>query len=330
MKLFFSYLRQNASSIGRIILFFLIFLLSFQLYHLPLQAVLYPAALCGGFGLFFLAADFFCQRKKHRYLERLSLTLPQLNTPLPESCRILEKDYQRLISLLLQEQEHRENELERRYSDMMEYYTTWVHQIKTPIAAMRLTLQSEDSSFSRQLSSQLLRIEQYVEMVLMFLRLDAEDSDYVIREYPLEQLVHQAVKKFAGEFIQRRLQLQLEISPVSVITDEKWLSFVIEQLLSNALKYTPPGGKIHIFLQSPCTLCIQDTGIGIAPEDLPRIFQQGYTGNNGRTYQQASGLGLYLCQRICRNLGHRMSVSSVLGEGSVFSLDLSRQALEIE
>ena len=212
---------------------------------------------------------------------------------------------------------------------MTDYYTVWAHQIKTPIASMRLTLQNEDSALSRKLTSDLFRIEQYVEMVLTFLRLDAESTDYVFKEYDLDSIVKSAVRKFSSEFIDRKLRLIYEPLNAFVITDEKWLSFVIEQILSNALKYTP-SGSITISLVGEKTLRIQDTGIGIDPSDLPRIFENGYTGFNGRTDRKASGIGLYLCRRVCNNLGHTITASSIADVGTAIDIDLTQTKVEME
>ena len=216
-----------------------------------------------------------------------------------------------------------------RYADMMDYYTVWAHQIKTPIAAMALQLNQEDSALGRGLRAELMRVEQYVEMVLAYLRLDSESTDYVIREYDLDGIVRQAVKRFAGEFIARHLTLNYQPLNARVVTDEKWLLFVVEQVISNALKYTQSGG-VTITLEAPKTLCIRDTGIGIAPEDLPRVFDKGYTGCNGRTDKKASGIGLYLCRRVCRKLGHGIDAQSSPGEGTVIRIDLSQRQLERE
>ena len=166
-------------------------------------------------------------------------------------------------------------------------------------------------------------------MVLTFLRLDSESTDYVIKEYDLDGIVRQAVKKFSGEFISRKISLVYEPLQATVITDEKWLSFVVEQILSNALKYTP-SGSITIRLEPDKKLYISDTGIGIAPEDLPRIFENGYTGYNGRTDKKASGIGLYLCKRICDKLGHGIAAESKLDEGTTIILDLSQRKRELE
>ena len=194
---------------------------------------------------------------------------------------------------------------------------------------MRLHLQSEDTAQSRRLLQELKRIERYVEMVLTFLRLGSDSTDYVIKSYDLDSIVRPAVKQFAGEFISKKLTLRYEPLSASVITDEKWLSFVIEQIISNAVKYTDSGG-VSLYMEAPQTLCIADTGIGIAPEDLPRIFENGYTGFNGRTDKRASGIGLYLCRQICSKLGHGLSASSEVGKGTVIRIDLSRQPITME
>lgn len=178
-------------------------------------------------------------------------------------------------------------------------------------------------------AAELGRIERYVEMALVYLRLDSESSDYVIREFELDPFIRRSVKKFAGEFISKRLSLELEPSGVSVVSDEKWLAFVVEQVLSNSLKYTREG-SVRIYLAEPKTLCIRDTGIGIAPEDLPRIFDKGYTGLNGRADLRASGLGLYLCRRVCRKLGHEISAVSAPGKGTEIRIDLSSYDLDPE
>lgn len=176
---------------------------------------------------------------------------------------------------------------------------------------------------------QLQSVEQYVEMVLGYLRLESPSSDYVIRNYALDDIVRQAVRKYASQFIRRKLRLEYTPLNVSVITDEKWLLFVIEQVLSNALKYTR-SGSVSITLEAPKTLCIRDTGIGIAPEDLPRVFEKGFTGCNGRTDKRATGIGLYLCRRILEKLGHTIAITSTVGEGTTVRIGLQQDALEVE
>lgn len=215
-----------------------------------------------------------------------------------------------------------------KYADMVDYYTMWAHQIKTPIASMHLILQKQDTEDSRRLRMELMRIEQYVEMVLCFLRLDSDSTDYVLKEYRLDDIIRPAIRKLAPQFIMKKLSLVYDTIDRQVLTDEKWLGFVVEQVLTNAVKYTS-SGSVKISCEDN-KLIIKDTGIGIAPEDLPRIFDKGYTGFNGRMDRKASGIGLYLCRRICSNLGHNITAASVPGQGTEIVIELERNKLEVE
>lgn len=237
--------------------------------------------------------------------------------------------YREMVRQLLLEHRRWQDVMRIRHQDTVDYYTTWVHQIKTPIAAMGLVLQQEDTEDSRRLSEELQRIEQYVDMVLTYLRLGSRETDYVFTRVDLDELLRGCIRKYAGQFIRRHLALDYQIINCRVLTDEKWLAFVVEQVLSNALKYTREG-SVSIYLEPPCTLCIRDTGIGIALEDLPRIFEKGYTGYNGRSDKKATGLGLYLCRQICDRLKSTITAESVPGEGTVIRIGLGREVLEVE
>ena len=329
MRLFFKYLKQKRRTVLTGFVFALIFAGSFFLYRLPVQAVLYPAILCATLGAFLLVLDFRRVKQKHEALTRIQTITDAKAAHFPATDGIQDADYREIIRLLCEEHAAFQTETNRRYEDMTGYYTVWAHQIKTPIASMRLSLQNEDSALSRKLTGDLFRIEQYAEMVLTYLRLDAWSTDYVFRECDLDEIVKDAVKKFSAEFIGRKLRLVYAPLCATVVTDEKWMSFVIEQVLSNALKYTP-SGSITISLVGKKTLRIQDTGIGIAPSDLPRIFENGYTGFNGRLDKRASGIGLYLCRRVCDQLGHTITASSVVGKGTAIDIDLSQTRLERE
>lgn len=329
MELFRAYLKQRRKGMLVFLLFCAVFLATFFLYGLPAGAVLYPALLCLLLGALLIGIDFFRVKQKHKRLAEIKELTAAMITSLPEAEGIEDGDYQAIIGALQTEIADLESSAAYRYRETVEYYTVWVHQIKTPIASMRLTLQNEDTPLARRLSSDLFRIEQYVEMVLAFLRLDSASGDYVFREHSIDAVVKQAVTKFASEFIDRKIRLLYEPTDQTVVTDEKWLSFVIEQILSNALKYTREG-SIKISLREPKTLCIEDTGIGIAPEDLPRIFEKGYTGYNGRIDRQASGIGLYLCKRVCRNLGAEIRVASELDKGTTVFIDLEQYELQKE
>ncbi len=329
MEIIKIYFKQRKIGIIIFFIFSAVFLSSFFLYHLPLAAAAYPVLICVVLSFLFFIWDIFRIQKKHKKLTEISRLPAQLIQDLPEVLTQDDRDYQAVIESLLREQNQLRSDMTVRYQDMVDYYTIWAHQIKTPIAAMRLTLQNEDSDLSRQMSDELQRIEQYVEMVLAFLRLDSGSKDYVFREQELDPIIRDAAKKFAGQFIRKKIALCYEPVQCKVLTDEKWLSFVIEQVISNALKYTKEG-SIRIYMETPYTLCISDTGIGIAPEDLPRVFEKSYTGYNGRSDKKASGIGLYLCKRICDNLGHRITIQSSLDSGTSVRIYLDRTNLKVE
>ena len=322
-------MRERAGAFVRIGLFGGIFLGLFALYHVPWRAAAYPAALCLCLEALFLLRDYRRFRRGHEVLRQLAELEELTPDRLPEPENQQARDYTRLLEEQMDRLFRLRTEDARRMTTQTDYFSAWAHQIKTPIASMGLKLQKEDSALSRRLRGDLNRIEQYVDMAMTYLRLDAETGDYVFRQQPLEPIVRGAVRKFAGEFIDRRLGLRLEPMENTVLTDEKWLSFVIGQLLSNALKYTP-AGEVSIYTREPDTLVIRDTGIGIAPEDLPRIFEKGFTGYNGRSDKKASGIGLYLCKRVCDRLGHELSIESEPGKGTAVYLKLGRPKIGIE
>lgn len=329
MKLFWAYIRQRKKVIFVFFLFFAVFTVSFILYHLPIEAIVYPMLFCLLLCGVFVIWDFSHAKQKHKVLLEIQNLTATMIDSLPEVQGMDDEDYQAIIHALQNEMAENNNLASARYQDMVEYYTVWVHQIKTPITSMRLSLEKEDTALSRKLSSDLFQIEQYVEMVLAFLRLDSNSSDYVFKEYAMDKIIEQAITKFASEFIVRKIHLNYSPTGEIVITDDKWLSFVIEQVLSNSLKYTRDG-EIKIYMLESKTLCIEDTGIGIAANDLPRVFEKGYTGYNGRKDKRASGIGLYLCRRICDKLGVKIRITSELNKGTTVLLDLEQYKLKNE
>jgi len=298
------------------------------LYDLPPEAAGYGGVLCAVAVGIWLAVDFCRYRKKILLLEsiqgRASFLLDQLYEPAgPKEeayhALLLELDAQRRDTVSASDAFRRET---------MDYYTLWVHQIKTPIAAMRLMLQGDESQRGRELSAELFRVERYVELALSYLRLDGSSSDYLIREYPLDGILRKAARKYAPLFIRGKVSLDLQTTNMRVLTDEKWLQLVVEQVLSNAVKYAP-GGKVTVRTELD-QLFIEDNGIGIAQEDLPRVFDRGFTGCNGRMDKRSTGIGLYLCRQICMRLGHTITIDSEPGRGTRVTLDLSRSYLEVE
>ena len=278
----------------------------FALYGIRMEAVWYPLLLSALFGLLFLVLGFLKYRRKHIELERLHPGETPCAEYLPRADSLTERDYQALVFREEEANRARKEAWDSARNDMNDYYAVWVHQIKAPIAVMRVMLQQEDTQENRELSAELFRIEQYAEMALYYIRLGEGASDLVIQEYELDDIVRKAVRKYAGQFIRRKIRLVYNGTDERVVTDEKWLSFIIEQLLSNAVKYTPEGGTVTISADDRKQLSVTDTGIGISPEDLPRIFEKGYTGYNGRLDKKSTGIGLYLCKTAADKLGHRL------------------------
>ena len=313
MSFFKGYLKERWKRLLMLLLFVCIFAFSFWVYRLPVRAVMYPCALCLLFGAVFVAYDITKAYRRHKFFEELHRRNTELISALPEPEGIVDSDYQQLISVLKEKIAEITAQTDSRIRDTVDYYTVWAHQIKTPIAAMRLTLQKEDVPEARRLASELSRIEQYVEMVLVFVRLGSDYSDYVFARQDIDEIIRSSVKKFASEFIDRRIRLEYDSVDIQAVTDEKWFAFVVEQLLSNALKYTREG-SIKIYSEGK-VLYIKDTGIGIAPEDLPRVFEKGFTGDSGHEKSKATGMGLYLAREIAKELGLTLSAASDWGAG---------------
>ena len=236
--------------------------------------------------------------------------------------------FEKLALLEMDKKNHAIEEREK-LNDLMDYYTLWAHQIKTPIAASSLLVgEIEDKKVKNQLEQELFKIESYVNIVLQYLRLESFHEDLVLKKENVEDLVKEIVKKYAIFFIQKGLSLNLHDLDRTIITDKKWFVVILEQVLSNSLKYTSQGG-IEIYFQED-TLYIKDSGLGIQDADLLRVFERGFSGYNGRLTQQSSGLGLYLSKKIADELGHQISIASQVGQGTTVMISFSEKKMIFE
>ena len=258
------------------------------------------------------------QNFRHAVLYGESDAYTPLEALLTSKSRTLEKDKK---ELKIQHQE--------KQSDLLDYYTLWVHQIKTPIAASKLLVQDlQEQMLKNQLEQELFKIDSYTNLVLQYLRLESFHDDLVVEKENIEDLVKEVVKKYALFFIQQGLGLNLHDLNHTVITDKKWFLVILEQVLSNSLKYTKQG-SIEIFFQED-TLYMKDTGLGIQNSDLLRVFERGFSGYNGRLTHQSSGLGLYLSKKIADKLGHELHLHSVVGEGTTVMITFKEKKLLFE
>ena len=327
-----AYLWQRRRWILLNLLFIAIFALCFYFMDASLALIWYPSALCLTLGCLYALWNFLRFRNRHLYLMRLAGQIDETDEVLPAADGVLEKDYQCLVRTIFMARRKEEKESRERIWGNLEYITLWAHQIKTPITAMQLLLQelTEENALSRrgELLEKLFEVEQYVDVSLQYMRLDTMTKDLLLKPYPLFGIVRQAVKYFARTFISKKISLRMEEADVLVATDEKWLLFVIKQILSNALKYTQEGA-ISIFMHpgKEKALVIEDTGIGIAAEDLPRIFERGFTGENGREQKKSTGIGLYLSKMILGRLGHGIVISSEEGNGTRVELLLAKKEI---
>lgn len=319
--LILSYIKTRLLAALLLLVCYCLLLFVFWLGDLLTFTVWYAFILCGVAVLAFMAFDFYRYQKLHKQLVEIRDAVAITIEHLPKSTSIIMDDYTALLKEVNEAKEALELSSGKTYKDLVDYYTLWVHQIKTPIAAMRLLLQTNESESSAELELELLKIEQYVSMALSYIRIDSNESDLILHEHSIDSIIKPILRKNAKMFIRKKLSLVYDSVNIKTITDEKWLSFVIEQIISNSLKYTNEG-EIRIYSQDDATLVIEDSGIGIAPEDLPRVFDKNYTGYNGHSDKKATGLGLYLCKKALYRLGHSISIDSTPGVGTKVAINL--------
>ena len=320
-KLFFlAYLRSRSRtlfyifSIGFLVLLFQFLFASLWTYFL------YFFLLSSFFTILFLAWDILAEAQVYRqevlYAER--------DPKSPLECALAEKLEERESELY-----QKKSEAQSKLTDLLDYYTLWVHQIKTPIAASRLLVaEVSDREVKQQLEQEIFKIDSYTNLVLQYLRLESFHDDLLFEKIQVEKLVKEVVRKYALFFIQKGLTVNLHDLDKTIVTDKKWLLVVIEQILSNSLKYTREGG-LEIYMEGH-ELCIKDTGIGIKNSDVLRVFERGFSGYNGRLTQQSSGLGLYLSKKISEELGHQIRIESEVGTGTTVRIQFAQVNLVLE
>ena len=321
-KFFFlkSYLYSRRFFLALLILllgFILLFAFVFDAYRSLLE---YVALLLAFLSFLFIGADAWTAFKSYRS-QKLQASA-QAQTPLEKLLqeRVEELEYEQKNQLLVEQE---------KYNDLLDYYTLWVHQVKTPIAASSLLIGDlKDKEAKSQLEQELFKIESYVHLVLQYLRLESFHDDLVLKKENLADLVREVVKKYALFFIQQGLSLNLHDLDHTIVTDKKWFLVILEQVLSNSLKYTKEG-SIEIYFHED-SLYIKDTGLGIQNADLLRVFERGFSGYNGRLTQQSSGLGLYLSKKIADQLGHKIAINSQVGQGTTVSIAFPEKKLIFE
>ena len=330
-----NFIKQNYIWILMIVTMSCIHLLYMYLIGARKQDVVYAAVLDAMIIIITVLAGFLGYSSKVKALSNALERPVEEQAQLPEATDDVEMLYHRLLENQSIARNESESSAAIRQSQMRDYYSMWVHQIKTPISAMKLLLEAEreelgqlmcDDEQSQCLLSdnmdsfedELFRIEEYVSMALQYQRVSSTENDFVLEKVSVDGVIRDTIKKYAKIMIRRHIGMNYSGTVQEVYTDGKWLAFILEQLLSNAIKYTPQGfvkietaKKANLFF-----ITIKDTGIGIKAEDLPRVFEKGYTGYNGHADKKATGIGLYLCRQMADKLGHTIRIESEIGKGT--------------
>lgn len=330
-----NFIKQNYIWILMIVTMSCIHLLYMYLIGARKQDLVYAAVLDAILLLITVLVGFFRYSSKVKALSNALKRPVEEQALLPEATDDVEILYHRLLENQSIARSESESSAAIRQSQMRDYYSMWVHQIKTPISAMKLLLEAEreelgflicDDEQSQCLLSdnmdsfedELFRIEEYVSMALQYQRVSSTENDFVLEKVSVDGVIRDTIKKYAKIMIRRHIGINYSGTGQEVYTDGKWLAFMLEQILSNAIKYTPQGfvtietaeEKDRFFIT------IKDTGIGIKAEDLPRVFEKGYTGYNGHADKKATGIGLYLCRQMADKLGHTIRMESEIGKGT--------------
>lgn len=308
----------------------------FRLYRVPWRAIQYSFEVCLTISLLAMCIEYYFYNKSYTVRQRLMGSVEYNLLNMEKPANQLERDYQDFIRRIIADKNKEIATQKDSYKELKEYIMMWAHQIKTPITGLKLLLQQqeaqnveneEDLNQYRHMREEIFAIESYVGMNLEYIRLDSLNADLSVEECSLEKTIKQEIQRFSPMFIAKKLSIKLENLDEIVISDQKWLSFVVGQILSNALKYTKKGG-IVISAQSKeknVYLSVQDTGMGIAKEDLPRIFEKAFTGFNGHIDKRATGIGLYLSRQILNRLGHTIEITSEVGVGTTVVVGLCKK-----
>ena len=264
--------------------------------------------------------------KYNRYLKNLTDTIDGLDKKylLPEVVNEPRFQEERIINEVLKECNKSMHEKVKQYKDEQieyrEYIETWVHEIKTPIASAKLILENDDSNLSSRINYEMKRVEGFIEQVLYYARSSDVSKDYIIKEFSLRNVVMKVVKSNSRDFINKNIKLNIKEIEGSIFSDAKWVEFIINQIIINAVKFSIANkGEVSIFSkinENNIILTIEDKGVGIGEKDIDRVFEKGFTGENGRKFGKSTGIGLYLCKKLCDKLGIGISLSSKEGLGT--------------
>lgn len=306
------------------IIFSFIFLLIFYIYRLDMSICLYGIAIYIGISLPILLRRYIRYNNsikavnrtdKHEYEEGFENLSFENNE--------LEKEYYKLYLSKNRDIVNIIEKNERLIKNQQEYLTMWVHQVKTPMAVMSLIAERENNS---NFKTEILKANENIEQMINYMKFESSTQDYNFKTESLLEMVNNSVKKYRLLFFEKKLSIDVDVADVEILTDKKWLSYVIQQIILNSIKYTEKGGiRIYNSKENPYMLIIEDTGIGISKSDLPNIIKWGYTGENGRLSKNSTGIGLYLVNKILQKFGYHYEIQSEISKGTKFIINLKRK-----
>lgn len=268
--------------------------------------------------------------KSKRFYDELNSVMDSLDKKYLISEIIKEPDFieGKNIYYLLKQANKNMHEHVNKYRDMQsdyrEYIETWVHEIKTPIASTRLIIENNQNEFTKSISYEVKRIEDYIEEALYYSRSNDVSKDYIIKEVSLASVVRNTIRKNSRDFINKRISIDMEGVEGTVYSDAKWLEFILNQVIGNSIKYSrEEEGRVKVYCiknENNIVLTLEDNGIGIVDNDINRVFEKGFTGENGRRVGKSTGIGLYLCKKLSEQLGLGFTLTSKSGEGTKVSI----------
>lgn len=328
-RLMLIYIKENIWMSLFYLLWCGVFSLLLFLTHGDLQTILYGIVLTTSAFLLYVCIDgyyFISNSLRWEKIIQIGVFSKEL---LPKAQSHMQNYYQEVLYKLIEKEQELITKWDQKSTDIEDYYTLWTHQIKTPIAALHLLQQTmadknnmdiENYELIKKAQQELFKIERYVELMIQFNQFENASLDFNFQEISLDDLIRQILKKYAVLFVHSNITLNYVPLSKQVLSDNKWLSFVVEQLISNALKYTQAGQIAILWETNNQCLSITDTGVGICQEDIPRVFEKGFTGFNGQLDKKSTGFGLYMSKKIVEKLGHSVKIQSKVGEGTTVSI----------
>lgn len=303
------------------VMLFLLFLLS--VFHTAIYAITYTAILVFGVGIVLLGYDYWRRRNFYQQMENLQQKIDQkyLVQELVKQPSFLEGQ---LTMQIIYEAHKAMLEQLKEYqlviNDFKEYIELWIHDIKIPLATATLITDNHKTKETDQIKEELERMQRYLEQVLYYVRSETVEKDYLIKETSLEAVVNPVLKRNKKSFIYKKIKLELHQLSTVVTTDAKWMTFIVNQIIDNSIKYSNQTNPIIKITgktgKDQVQLIIEDNGVGMSPADLRRAFEKGFTGENGRQNYHATGIGLYLCRRLCERLGQKITITSTKNKGT--------------